>query len=235
MNKTAFNLINSLGKPSLGISRKIMPQVKSIPSLVKNLGAPSMKIKIKASALNPSQSFIDSKKVENFKGRAKDILISNDGHVIDGHHRWAKAMVDNKKINAVIVDMPAKQLINKANEFTKTALSKGFKLNALHDTLFRSNARLYDIEKAISKTHEILKKTPDNKIAEIMSEANLYRKVKRQLKINPNTNLPFGQSKVESRFVSSANLTPDQMNSTELARLNKVARLAFKDELSKIS
>lgn len=193
MNKIAFNLLKTIGKTTLGIPRSKMPQIKN----VRQLGVDYVKTKIDPKIINPTQSFIDSKKVENFKGSGRGIIVSSDGHVVDGHHRWAKALMENKKVNAYIINSPIQEAL------TKTALSKNFVMNAFHDTLLRSNKRFYDIEDAINKTHEIMAKTPSNKILHTMGVANLDRKTKRALKVNPITSLPFGQKIVAKPLPAS--------------------------------
>lgn len=79
---------------------------------------------VKASQLKPSQSAIYLKKIlgvlitfESFRDEilsgivvAKDIFISMDGFIIDGHHRWATIMSTrpNAKIVCTVIKLPIK-------------------------------------------------------------------------------------------------------------------------------
>ena len=131
MNKTAYNMISELGKKTLGVARKDMPQIKDLPGFLKSLkGIKYEKSVINPDLLKPSQKHIDSNKVDGFKDDVmnKHIVIAKDNHIVDGHHRWAKAVTDDdiNKVKVVKIDMPIKSLINKANEFSKAAAIDAF-------------------------------------------------------------------------------------------------------------
>ena len=59
-----------------------------------------------------------------WKPWASSVLASNDGHILDGHHRWAATIVYNDKHNANEkmsinkVEMPIKDLLKVANAYT---------------------------------------------------------------------------------------------------------------------
>lgn len=86
------------------------------------------------SKLKPAQSTM---KISNAMGMALAMLrgdmdaggdlggfISQDGHILDGHHRWvATAMVDpSKEVGGFVVDFPASQIIAVLNTITKGLL-----------------------------------------------------------------------------------------------------------------
>jgi hypothetical protein len=86
------------------------------------------------SQLKPAQSTM---KISNAMGMALAMLrgdmdaggdlggfISQDGHILDGHHRWvATAMVDpSKEVGGFVVDFPASQIIAVLNTITKGLL-----------------------------------------------------------------------------------------------------------------
>lgn len=52
----------------------------------------------------------------NFPNLDKQIVISNDGHILDGHHRWAALLtIDPKRRMSVLeVDLPMGELLNEA-------------------------------------------------------------------------------------------------------------------------
>ena len=51
-------------------------------------------------------------------------IVSNDRHIMDGHHRWASTLLvkPDADIEATLIDMPAKDLITALNVYTKGAL-----------------------------------------------------------------------------------------------------------------
>ena len=84
--------------------------------------------------LKPSQSSMDIKKACQFAlcalmkvtpfpdGPGGDLgaIITNDKHIMDGHHRWiATGMIDpNKSVEGYVVDFPAKEMIAALNMIT---------------------------------------------------------------------------------------------------------------------
>lgn len=117
-------------KPSLGIRRDDMPQV---PSGVKGkfldeLRASGVSVEdatVDPKDLKPSQSTynadnMDYLTAETRAGRydAKTrILVSSDGRVLDGHHRWAVAALEGKDLPITKIGMTAKKLIEVAKKF----------------------------------------------------------------------------------------------------------------------
>ena len=59
-----------------------------------------------------------------WKPWASSVLASNDGHILDGHHRWAATIVyndkngTNEKMSINKVNMPIKDLLKVANAYT---------------------------------------------------------------------------------------------------------------------
>ena len=53
-------------------------------------------------------------------GQLQEILISIDGHVLDGHHRWAAMEALGMEIRVMIIDMPIDQLLSFSNEFSSS-------------------------------------------------------------------------------------------------------------------
>ena len=54
------------------------------------------------------------------------IIVTNDGHILDGHHRWAAIKAwnaesgENRAINAITVDMPIKSVLKTTHTFDPT-------------------------------------------------------------------------------------------------------------------
>jgi len=117
-------------RKGLGIPRAEMPQIRSydvkefVDSL-KEKGIDVDKKKIRAGKLKPTQLELNPEKVAALKGKPsaadKRIIVSNDGFIMDGHHRWAGVLADDpdNKIRAYKVDLPMKELLKEARAFPK--------------------------------------------------------------------------------------------------------------------
>jgi hypothetical protein len=78
-------------------------------------------MKVNGADLKPSQLDINEEKVKSMVAEVPDnlnnpIIISNDGYVVDGHHRWLtllniSANRDYVPINAYKMDLPIRELI----------------------------------------------------------------------------------------------------------------------------
>lgn len=113
-------------KGSLGFEKHELPQIRT--------GAKGMfaeylddkykrpmtsQIIVKASTLKPVQNKINTKqlkKIEEYGGlkEGKPITISNDGYVIDGHHRWYYATQKGLSLPALRIDLPATKVIEES-------------------------------------------------------------------------------------------------------------------------
>ena len=89
------------------------------------------------SKLKPTQSTLVSDKVLNFAlaylgGEAwmdlskMDAIVSGDGAIMDGHHRWAAALIVNPamEVGYTLISLPLEKLISILNVYTKGALGK---------------------------------------------------------------------------------------------------------------
>ncbi len=117
---------------SFGMKRKDMPQIKEkhmkgFMEFVERFGGTIDNAEVEVKKLKPTQNEINNTKVKKFQ-KAKDkkflyknVVISNDNYLLDGHHRWAALMgIDSKsKINCVKIDLPMKELIELAGKFSK--------------------------------------------------------------------------------------------------------------------
>ena len=134
-------------KDNLGIERKDMPQIggdveKKFIEHYKSKGVKTTKTTMPVGKLKATQKEINAKKAEgmadSFKNKKPDprtgkpfdprkgnILVSRDGHIVDGHHRFAAAlMVDpGAQMEVTIIDVPIRQLLKDALKFpgVKTA------------------------------------------------------------------------------------------------------------------
>jgi hypothetical protein len=118
---------------SLGMSRKDMPQISSkhIGDFVKYLNNKGVSVSpsvIDVSKIGMTQKDINVDKVKDLLGveksnLAKPVIISNDGYILDGHHRVAALYnVDkNFKLKTIKVDLGIKDLLKAAGEFPKVS------------------------------------------------------------------------------------------------------------------
>jgi hypothetical protein len=118
---------------SLGMSRKDMPQISSkhIGDFVKYLNDKGVSVSpsvIDVSKIGMTQKDINVDKVKDLLGveksnLAKPVIISNDGYILDGHHRVAALYnVDkNFKLKTIKVDLGIKDLLKTAGEFPKVS------------------------------------------------------------------------------------------------------------------
>jgi hypothetical protein len=124
-----FVLVEEFGHlhTSLGLARADMPQVafKDQPELLNYLaghGADHEHTSIPARSLRPTQREIDWNKVTDLKASADDkpVIVSSDSFVVDGHHRWAKALLSGATLKCLRISMPVMQLLKAMQEFPKT-------------------------------------------------------------------------------------------------------------------
>lgn len=119
-NKSAENMCvkSKFCKGSKNIPRRLMPQIYNpkefSKKIQKKFKISSKTMKLSTKHLKPSQNEINGKIVEkvikSYKKSKKHIpiVVSRDGYVVDGHHRWAahKKMNPNKKIKVLKMNAP---------------------------------------------------------------------------------------------------------------------------------
>jgi len=119
---------------NLGFTRKTMPQISAevMPRFLAHLADMNVKVepaKVEAGSLRPSQGEINATKTlgmarayrdGKFPGLAADpILVTADGYVADGHHRWSAALAVSPKFKMPVYRayMPIRELLREANDF----------------------------------------------------------------------------------------------------------------------
>lgn len=146
---------------------------------------------IKASRLKPSQNAIYLKKIlgvlitfESFRDEifsglviAKDIFVSEDGFIIDGHHRWATIMAvrPNAKLVCTVIKLPIKIAIPVLNAIL--LVTNKFKAGSEENVNIWSQSSPEQINSLIenivdnggdhghmASPKELFKKQPDSKI-----------------------------------------------------------------------
>lgn len=116
-----------------GVPRSEMPQVKVAkrPALFEHLSAMGITSKRETAAakdLKPTQAEYSQSKTDSAKdiepGGDRDVvMVSSDGYVLDGHHRWLAAAQQGKDVKVVRFSSPIKELMNAVWAFGDTMVS----------------------------------------------------------------------------------------------------------------
>lgn len=110
---------------SLGIPRDSMPQVKAehrgaLANFLKARDIDGTEETVQADSLKPTQAEFSEKKVakaKSFEGGDRAILVSKDGHIVDGHHQWMAKVDEGAEIRIIRLDAPIVDLLNQVAEF----------------------------------------------------------------------------------------------------------------------
>ena len=121
--KKLRQLKEELKIPAIGqtFSRNLMPQIS--PDFINYLKKQGISHEIKdvdTKNLKSTQMEFDPTKIHALMNRDDDdshIYVSNDDHVIDGHHRWLADHNTTGTTKACVVDLPALELYRHAREY----------------------------------------------------------------------------------------------------------------------
>lgn len=110
---------------SLNVPRDQMPQVKAehrgaLANFLKARGIAGAEKTVSAESLKPTQlEFSESKvqKAKDFEGGDRAILVSVDGHVVDGHHQWLAKRDTGEPVRVIELDAPIRELLAQVSEF----------------------------------------------------------------------------------------------------------------------
>jgi hypothetical protein len=134
-------------KKSLGVNRAQMPQInskdiKDYLEFLKEVGIGVSAKTINVSKVGMTQKEINIDKVKGLLGTdrsnlAKPVIISNDGYILDGHHRVvALYNIDkNFKLKTIEVDLGIKDLLKVTKEYPKVSykgINEYVRFNTLH-------------------------------------------------------------------------------------------------------
>ncbi len=124
-------------KPETGtkaIPRADLPQIKAehrgaMTQFLKARGiAHEQEQDVDPASLKPTQAEFAPGKVQRareFTEGDRAILVSSDGHILDGHHQWLAAREDGKPIRVIRFDAPIEQLMAQAKEFPSSTTAEG--------------------------------------------------------------------------------------------------------------
>jgi predicted kinase len=104
--------------------RQIMPQIEDPIDFKRYLESKNVKTNKKmigSDELRSSQLNFDRDKIESLIGNPsnKMIIVSNDDHVMDGHHRWIANQEMNRKNLVLKADLPILELIKAAKDYNQ--------------------------------------------------------------------------------------------------------------------
>lgn len=118
---------------TLNIPRSEMPQIKAehrgaMVNFFKGRDIESKQETVKADSLKPTQMEYSPAKVEaakNHEGGNRSILVSSDGHVLDGHHQWLAQKEQGQEVNIIRLDTPIKDLLEAVKQFPSAQAAEG--------------------------------------------------------------------------------------------------------------
>lgn len=116
---------------TLGIPRREMPQIKSgdraaMVQFLRARGISSQEELVDASSLKPTQAEYAPAKVaaaKSFTGGNRSILVSEDNHVVDGHHQWLAASEEEKPIRVIRLMAPIARVLMMAHRMPSTTVA----------------------------------------------------------------------------------------------------------------
>lgn len=114
-----------------GVARGDMPQVRTsdYEKLIRFLNTKDIKLKkmkVRADTLKATQRNFNKDKIasaaQNYSTlhKAKPIIVSKDGYIIDGHHRWLGAVNVGGEINIYKANVNVNDLLDAVREFPKS-------------------------------------------------------------------------------------------------------------------
>lgn len=114
-------------RPAINIPRKDMPQIPinrrgRFRRWLESEGVSVSINELRPDTLTPSQADLwDTALVGARKHtRTRNIIVSNDGYILDGHHQWAAAKEKGKdKIAVAVIDLPVRDALAKMHEFSR--------------------------------------------------------------------------------------------------------------------
>ncbi len=118
---------------TLSVPRAQMPQVKAehrgaLVNFLNAKGVESEQIEVDPVQLKPTQQEFSPEKVDKarqYKGGERSILISSDGHVVDGHHQWMAKREKGEPVKAIQLQAPIRDLLPLVNQFPSSEQDAG--------------------------------------------------------------------------------------------------------------
>lgn len=183
---------------TLAIPRAEMPQIKAVHrgAMVNFLAARGIKheqAEVPAADLKPTQAEFSPSKVKAAKDFDSDrsILVSSDGHVLDGHHQWMSKLEAGEAVKVIRLDAPIAKLLEEVKEFPSAQAADGAtaandKLEA--ETLLKRSAesgqgiKAEDLKEQLAKVIASWKNGPAGGVTIVQSIADLPGEIRDGLK-----------------------------------------------------
>lgn len=116
-----------------GVPRSDMPQIKAehrgaMVNFLNARGIAHEQVEIPAGELKPTQTEFSPARVEKakaFTGGDRSILVSADGHVLDGHHQWLAKVDAGEPVKAIRLNAPIERLVDEVKQFPSAEVSTG--------------------------------------------------------------------------------------------------------------
>ena len=116
-----------------GVPRADMPQIKAehrgaMTQFLKGRGITHEQVDLPASELKPTQAEFSPAKVKQareYVGGDRSILVSSDGHILDGHHQWLAKREAGEPVKAIVLNAPIDQLMAEVKEFPSAEAAEG--------------------------------------------------------------------------------------------------------------
>lgn len=107
--------------PGVLIPRDQMPQFDSEETFVKainKLGINYRLVTVETDSIKPTQSNYSPEKSNGVFDKNRKLFLANDNYIIDGHHHYTKAVLNNiKQIKAIQVNEPITSILSKLSNY----------------------------------------------------------------------------------------------------------------------
>lgn len=145
---------------TLDVPRADMPQIEAghrgaMVNFLKARGIDSTHEEVPTESLKPTQREYSPEKVEKakgFKGNDRSILVSSDGHVLDGHHQWVAKHEAGQPVKVIRLDAPIDALLSAVREFPSAETT----VNSTTQEQTAENKSASDAERKLVKVYESL-------------------------------------------------------------------------------
>lgn len=116
-----------------GVPRAEMPQIKAehrgaMVNFLNARGIEHQEDTVPSASLKPTQAEFSREKVAKakaYQGGNRSILVSGDGHVLDGHHQWMAARENGEDVKVIRLNAPITDLLTAAREFPSSTTDAG--------------------------------------------------------------------------------------------------------------
>lgn len=106
------------------ISRDNMPQIKNVKDYVNFIDRQQIDVVFRIMRVDhfkPTQINFDQEKVDRIKNDtnndATPIVVSEDGFILDGHHRYFAAVQTESEIPVYLIGLPINKLLKLTNDY----------------------------------------------------------------------------------------------------------------------